>query len=224
MPMDLTGQTYGRFTVISFAGHRGDKRIWNVKCSCGKDTVVLGEGLRSGNTTSCGCKRSEGLVVRNKRDAKVDGLTQTSTGKIWRAMLRRCYCQKDSCYHLYGARGINVCEFLRVAPTNLISIIGERPHDMSIDRKDSNDGYHCGICAECLRNGWINNIRWATSLQQGRNTRSNVRVTINGETKCLSEWAEISGRDSGTISKRLRKGITGIDLLSPNKIRVKKPS
>lgn len=68
---DLTGQRFGRLTVLR-EGNRiidggyamSHKARWICRCTCGNETVVLGENLRQGNTRSCGClgaeKRREG--------------------------------------------------------------------------------------------------------------------------------------------------------------------
>ena len=54
---DETGHIYGNLTVLSRAENnsKGQAR-WNCLCSCGKTTTVRGKHLRSGHTTSCGCK------------------------------------------------------------------------------------------------------------------------------------------------------------------------
>lgn len=58
-----------------------------------------------------------------------------------------------------------------------------------------------------------NNCRFISNLEQQRNKRNNRLVTINGETKAVGEWAEISGLDRHTILYRLNKGIQGVELL-----------
>ncbi len=34
------------------------------------------------------------------------------------------------------------------------------------------------------------NVKWATRTEQNRNQRSNVNLTIDGETKTVSQWAQ----------------------------------
>ena len=61
--IDLTGQRFGRLTVL---GRDGTKKYcfdttptWRCRCDCGKECIVLGRNLRSGATRSCGCLRVE---------------------------------------------------------------------------------------------------------------------------------------------------------------------
>ena len=61
---DLTGQTFGRLTVLGraddYVSPSGNKLVqWHCKCNCGKDTVVAGNLLKRGKTRSCGCLKSE---------------------------------------------------------------------------------------------------------------------------------------------------------------------
>lgn len=57
---DMTGQRFGRLTVISRAENtaRGLAR-WNVRCDCGALRIVSGSNLRTGTTKSCECLRNK---------------------------------------------------------------------------------------------------------------------------------------------------------------------
>lgn len=56
---DLTGQKFGRWTVIKFS-HKGKGGFfWECKCDCGNEGTVLSAFLRQGRTKSCGCLRLE---------------------------------------------------------------------------------------------------------------------------------------------------------------------
>ena len=64
MLRDLTGQTFGRLTVIErVQDHitKGGKHLvqWLCKCECGNHAVVLSANLKNGITKSCGCVRLE---------------------------------------------------------------------------------------------------------------------------------------------------------------------
>ena len=54
--LDLTGQQFGQLTVLAPAENIGSMTAWRCRCSCGKEAVVSTAHLRSGWTTSCGCK------------------------------------------------------------------------------------------------------------------------------------------------------------------------
>lgn len=60
---DLTGQTFGDLTVVSFShkkhfqGYNTSINMWNVVCSCGKKLKVGQGNLKSGNSLSCGCHK-----------------------------------------------------------------------------------------------------------------------------------------------------------------------
>lgn len=64
-PIDLTGQRFGRFTVVSRAQNNKDGRaMWLCKCDCGNERIVTGKCLRNGHTQSCGCLNRE---INSKR-------------------------------------------------------------------------------------------------------------------------------------------------------------
>lgn len=75
---DLTGQKFGRLTVIGRDierdkelvenGHSGNAH-WLCRCDCGnpKLSSVVGYGLKKGTTKSCGCLASEIIAKRNKQ-------------------------------------------------------------------------------------------------------------------------------------------------------------
>lgn len=70
--IDLTGQTFGKLTVINRADNhvRTSGRVdimQNCKCDCGNLCTVRGERLRNGTTKSCGCYRTESLIANHKK-------------------------------------------------------------------------------------------------------------------------------------------------------------
>lgn len=54
--VDITGNRYGSLIAVESRG-RSPKAMWLCKCDCGSEVVVRSNGLRTGNTTSCGCSR-----------------------------------------------------------------------------------------------------------------------------------------------------------------------
>lgn len=62
--IDLTGQRFGRLTVIDRApdkyGPKGyPETYWNCICDCGNTYQARSKGLRNGKCRSCGCERKE---------------------------------------------------------------------------------------------------------------------------------------------------------------------
>lgn len=57
--IDMKGQKFGRLTVLGRMGVMLGEAYWNCKCDCGTELAVSGRRMRSGNTLSCGCLRSE---------------------------------------------------------------------------------------------------------------------------------------------------------------------
>lgn len=52
--IDLTGQKFGKLTVIERADNRGRHVYWKCKCDCGAIHEARSDGLRNGITLSCG--------------------------------------------------------------------------------------------------------------------------------------------------------------------------
>lgn len=57
--IDLTGQKFGRWTVLQRVPNHGNAVYWLCECSCGTRKEVKGAHLRSGASTSCGCRQKE---------------------------------------------------------------------------------------------------------------------------------------------------------------------
>ena len=55
MLIDITGQTFGKLTVIRRDENLKREPAWLCKCSCGKELTVIGKYLRYGYTKDCGC-------------------------------------------------------------------------------------------------------------------------------------------------------------------------
>lgn len=55
--LDLTGQRFGKLTVLRPAENRGGLTAWVCQCDCGQETVALTKRLRDGHCTSCGCDK-----------------------------------------------------------------------------------------------------------------------------------------------------------------------
>lgn len=197
------GAVFGRWTVVGEPrDHAGRDRWIPCRCACGTEREVRQSTLRYGSSASCGCLKVEKCRAR-RNPRRSDGEGNVSPEwRTWKDMHRRCYEPGRRDYPFYGAKGVFVCEgwhdFDRFRDD-----MGERPEGLSLDRIDPHGSYTCGRCAECTRKGLPANCRWATVLVQARNKRDTVKVEWRGETRPLTEWAEVLGMNYNTLHCRL---------------------
>ena len=205
---DLTGQKFGRLTVIGLKDTDTRKTFWVCQCDCGSVKEVRSDILLSGRVKSCGCLKSEqdktNLHSRNHKMADELGFkrSQTRIYRIWQLMRNRCENKHDARYDRYGGRGIVVCEEWKNDFVNFYNWSMENGYseDLTIDRID-NDGNYCP-----------KNCRWATQEQQARNRSSNIKITIGNATKTLTEWCEIFELNYTAVRDRYRRnGFISID-------------
>ena len=129
MPLiDITGQRFGRLTVLARAGSAASRALWRVRCDCRKETIVQGRHLRSGDIRSCGCLRAEVISARSRRHGHATGKF-TLTYRSWRTMMDRCRPAEDGRSRDYRRRGITVCERWRGPDgfENFLADMRERP-------------------------------------------------------------------------------------------------
>ena len=94
---DLTGQTFGRWTVLSRAPNRGTRAAWTCKCQCGTIRDVLGCHLKSGKSKSCGCLKRESLQQRTinligKRFGTLTVIAKDNTPSCRTRWICKCDC------------------------------------------------------------------------------------------------------------------------------------
>lgn len=119
----------------------------------------------------------------------------------WLGARARCENPAKDTFRYYGGRGIRVADRWRRF-ASFLEDMGPCPPGMSLDRIDADGDYAPGNC------------RWATRIQQMRNKRTNRLVTIDGETRCVAEWAELSGLAYTTILRRLARGWAPLSAIS----------
>jgi hypothetical protein len=189
--LDLTGKRFGRLVTVrhaqEVAGPKAATR-WECICDCGTHLLASTRSLRSGHTKSCGCLQKERVTQRSTRH----GLTKTPTWRAWRAMVARCTVSTNASYPSYGGRGISVCPRWRQFE-NFLADMGDRPSGTTIDRVDNDGNYEPANC------------RWATREQQDSNKRATVRITFQGRTMTLAQWAKELGTSGTALRKRWAK-------------------
>ena len=194
--IDLTGQTFGRLTVVSFAGPDGAGRAtWRCQCVCGGEKTAKAHELKRGNTASCGCLAQEQRqAAAQSRCHDFSRTNWPRERRAWEGMLRRCTDPDWPQWPDYGGRGITVCDPWRSSFQAFAADLGRAPVGGTIERLDNTLGYSPENC------------RWATRKEQANNRRSNRWLTHQGRTQNVSQWAAELGIPRATLYHRLHKG------------------
>ena len=206
------GSKIHRLTVIGyFLDDKGHQR-WDCRCICGTIVDHSRNNLLGGTIYSCGCYKRECQIAFNKRTKSTYG--GISKDPILSIIHTRWFSMKQRVKKWHTAS--HICKFLLSDPRNLLKLLGLPTGDKkSLDRFPvSNGNYTCGQCEECIQNGWVLNIRWASRLEQGQNKRSTIYVEAFGQRRCLSDWSRQSGIYSYTIKNRIVAGMSPEEALT----------
>lgn len=182
------GSRFERLTVTGSSIRTG---FVACTCDCGSTKEIRARNLIKGVTRSCGCLHREQIAMRRR----THGATETLTWKRWRSMLARCTMPNTKSYPRYGGRGIKVCDLWLKSFDAFLADLGECPGPEYTLERDNYDGAY-----------EPNNCRWATRKEQNRNSSRNRVIEFDGQSKCLTEWAEATGINVRTIMTRLNKG------------------
>lgn len=189
---NLSGQQFGRLTVLREVPTDKSHRSWLCECSCGTEKVVGHTALKSGATQSCGCLRRESTTKQmTKHGASARG-NWTRAYRIWAGMVARCEIKSATGYDRYGAKGVKVCDRWKNFE-NFLADMGEPPAGMSIDRIDGALGYEPENC------------RWATRQQQNENRKSVRWIEFDGKRMNVAQWARHLGINKSTLLEALAK-------------------
>ena len=192
--VDLTGQRFGRLTVIKRVENNGKKVMWLCRCDCGNETTVFSGYLRNGDTKSCGCLSKDKLRERRFKHGES---RKTRLYNIWIHIKHRTSgkANEKRTKKWYTDKNIKMCEEWSDF-RNFRDWANENGYDdsLTIDRIDGNKGYSPENC------------RWVDWKTQTRNKSNNINITRNGETKCLKDWCTELGLKYRSICQRIARG------------------
>lgn len=189
---ELVGKHFGDWTILSvFRGQRS-RMFCVAKCKCGVNKTVRLDGVLSGQSANCGCKRLESFSkIRVKH-----GFANERIYRIWQDIKSRCYNKNNKSYYRYGKRGILMCEEWKDPKVFIKWAIANGYKDnLTIDRIDVNGNYEPTNC------------RWLTRQEQLKNTSRNIYITYNGETLCAQDWCNRFGLRNNVVIRRYRAGL-----------------
>lgn len=194
--VDYTGQRFNRILVLGYAGKRRGYSSWWVKCDCGtiKQISCAAFTNKVKPLQSCGCARLDGTRRASTTHGETTNGHASPEYSTYCQAKARCQNHNTPCYRQYGGRGI---EFRFESFEEFLDEVGRKPTPAhSLDRYPNNETGH-------YEKG---NVRWATRKQQARHTRRNRLITVDGITKCESEWAENLGLRNSTLNARRKAG------------------
>lgn len=170
---DITGLRSGKLTAVKFYGKSPPPylaSLWLCQCDCGRQSIVSASDFYRQKIKSCGCRLPKPAITKPARPGRfthghrgTKGSSKTPTYYSWACMRTRCTNPKDPGWHLYGGAGVKCCERWKKF-ANFLADMGECPQGMTLDRFPDPAG-----------NYEPENCRWATPVQQSRNTKKNAR-------------------------------------------------
>ena len=203
---DLSNQTFGYLTVISFDGIRNKHTYWLCRCCCGKQRSLQTSRLTTNKVTSCGC-----MNPRTQKSMVISSHKRLYS--VYSSMLSRCENPKSISYKYYGERGVTICdEWHDYAVFKEWALANGYNDTLSIDRIDNNKGYSPDNC------------RWIPLGDQHKNQSNNILITHNGETHILKEWCDILNipyqtvKDRRKYAKSTGRELTFEQMFSPPRI------
>lgn len=112
----------------------------------------------------------------------------------WKNIKMRCYDPKIPGYKNYGARGIKMCDewFNNFEAFYEWSLANGCEPGLTIDRIDNDGNYEPDNC------------RWVTQTVNANNRGDCVKLTHNGKTQTLAEWARELGMTHQAITDRYK--------------------
>lgn len=189
--INLVGQRFGKLVVIERALSDDAHTKWKCQCDCGNQCTVYGYSLKSNNTRSCGCYKTENA----KKLYSTVRQNDKSLYAIWNGIKQRCLNKNNKSYSNYGGRGIKIDEKWANNYEEFYNwaIKSGYRKGLQIDREDNNGNY----CES--------NCRFVSRHTQANNKRNVKLYEIDGISKSISQWCKEYNQDYFLVRQRICK-------------------
>lgn len=188
--IDLTGQRFGRLTVIKRSDEIATNKSakWHCICDCGNECIKSSSSLRRFEKSSCGCWKAE---ITSKLFKKYD-IKNKKLYEVWQGMRSRCNYKWNSDYHNYGGRGIKIStEWRDYNVFQKWAIEHGYIQGLTIERIDVDGNY----CKE--------NCCWIENKLQAQNTRKVRRFIYKDKVYTIRQLSDMFNVNNRTLANRL---------------------
>jgi len=189
------GDRFGSLTVLSCEyrphtspSHLGKSLAWAIcRCDCGKNREAPVNDLRTGKTTSCGCKSGRpkgGKITHGGCSTRLHGREWEPLYLIWAGMKLRCSGAVKRAVKYYSAKGIKVCaNWMDYAVFREWALSHGYKPGLTIHRKESGGNYEPGNC-EWLTRGENARLANEKRIQNEKLLRDRVK-TLEAQVEIL---------------------------------------
>jgi len=143
---------------------------------CGRILRDRVSRVKSTNKQNCGCKE----LTERAKNMTTHGLAYDTIYNVYKAMMSRCYNEKNTAYNRYGGRGITVCEEWKNDIMSFYNWAKSNGHEngLEIDRENNDGNYEPSNC------------RWVTPSvnSQNRRMRSDNTIGYKGVKRNGKKW------------------------------------
>ena len=215
---DITGKRYGMLRAISPTGEvdKSGNAYWNCECDCGNTIVVSLRNLRNKQTKSCGCLKTIngkklGAITRNRC---VDGSDPY-----------KLYGDKPRKNNKSGYRGVSLNKRTNRYVAD-ITFKGKRHHLGEFDTaEEAHDAYlkakeelHDPYLKDMLNNDSEEKRKVERASIIKNSNKILVYYTPEKRYVNLTELSKITGVKCSTIYERLKRGYSGEEIWSTNRL------
>jgi len=193
---DLTGNKYGRLTVVGLSARKsGRKSYWVCECECGKQHLGRSDSLKSGYLQSCGCLKKEQdreNLTKNHRHKE----SHTHLHNTWLGMKARVSNPNNKSYSRYGGRGIMMCDDWFNSYESFRNWAKQNGYEesLTIERINVDGDYEPSNCT------------WIPFNDQANNRRTTIWVEWQGKRQNITQWAKELDFNRVTLYDRYHRG------------------